>query len=396
VKANDDGTEEETFYGYNPHTDIETLTDRTGNTKATYGYTAYGKNDDARFTGVDKPDAADPTKEPYNPYRFNAKRWDQASSTYDMGFRDYSPGLNRFTTRDTYNGALADMNLGLNPFTMNRYAFAGGNPTTRVELDGHVADLGGGGGRGGDFDDLCASTGGTHPACDPTRASSSCSAHPVCSREGPVASGSTSGSRRSAAQPEISESVINQALDEAHQLLLEGGGVGFCAEGGYSFFVTGHSGSACLVKVGDEYGLVGFLGGDWGYLKGIGAHATAQMVYTSAGSLEDLRGPSACFTAAAGSGPAGSAGICISFSDESFKDVSSVSVVVGVGVGLGMPDTGVLPGPNGIAELQTGYTIATELPTVESAVEGSVNWLDETTGWSDFLEDIRSPFGFFH
>ncbi|URN11925.1 hypothetical protein LUW77_09355 [Streptomyces radiopugnans] len=54
-----------------------------------------------------------------------------------MGFRDYSPGLNRFTTRDMYNGALADMSLGTDPFTSNRYAFTGGNPISRIELDGH-------------------------------------------------------------------------------------------------------------------------------------------------------------------------------------------------------------------------------------------------------------------
>jgi hypothetical protein len=54
-----------------------------------------------------------------------------------MGFRDYDPGLNRFTTRDMYNGALADMGLGSDPYTGNRYAFTGGNPISRVELDGH-------------------------------------------------------------------------------------------------------------------------------------------------------------------------------------------------------------------------------------------------------------------
>ncbi|MET7671457.1 RHS repeat-associated core domain-containing protein, partial [Micromonospora luteifusca] len=112
----------------------------TGDTKATYGYTAYGKNDDTQFTGIDKPDTADPTKEPYNAYRFNAKRWDQSSGNYDMGFRDYSPGLNRFLSRDSYNGALADMNLGLSPFTGNRYAFGGGNPISAIEIDGHCWD----------------------------------------------------------------------------------------------------------------------------------------------------------------------------------------------------------------------------------------------------------------
>ncbi len=107
--------------------------------KATYGYTAYGSEDESEFTGIDKPDANDPTKETYNPYRYNAKRWDAQSGTYDMGFRDYNPGLNRFTTRDMYNGALADMNLGVDPYTGNRYAFTGGNPTSFVEFDGHFS-----------------------------------------------------------------------------------------------------------------------------------------------------------------------------------------------------------------------------------------------------------------
>ncbi|MFG2315253.1 golvesin C-terminal-like domain-containing protein [Streptomyces tendae] len=148
VTHNSDGTTEDGYYGYNNHTDVETLTDKNGDTKATYGYTAYGKDDESEFTGIDKPDTADPSEEAYNPYRFNSKRWDAQSGTYDMGFRDYSPGLNRFTSRDMYNGALADMGLGADPYTGNRYAFGGGNPTSFVELDGHMLaplDSGGGG-----------------------------------------------------------------------------------------------------------------------------------------------------------------------------------------------------------------------------------------------------------
>ena len=138
ITHNSDGTSTDGFYGYNSHTDVETVTDDSGQTKATYGYTAYGSNDTTEFTGIDKPDAQDPTKQPYNAYRFNAKRWDATSGTYDMGFRNYDPGLNTFTTRDMYNGALADMNLTTNPLTGNRYAFGGGNPTSNVELDGHM------------------------------------------------------------------------------------------------------------------------------------------------------------------------------------------------------------------------------------------------------------------
>nr|WP_281258737.1 RHS repeat-associated core domain-containing protein [Melghirimyces profundicolus] len=144
VKHNSDGTEEDAYYGYNPHTDVEVLTDENGNTRATYGYTAYGKQDEEEFTGVDKPDPQTPDQEPYNVYRFNAKRWDPTTGKIDMGFRDYDPGLNRFLTRDMYNGALADMNLTMDPWNMNRYAFAGGNPVTMVELDGHVIEVGDG------------------------------------------------------------------------------------------------------------------------------------------------------------------------------------------------------------------------------------------------------------
>nr|WP_246321626.1 RHS repeat-associated core domain-containing protein [Nocardioides panzhihuensis] len=95
----------------------------------------------AEFTGVDKPDATNPEQpedESFNAYRFNGKRWDVGSGTYDMGFRDYNPGLNTFTTRDMYNGALADLGLGSDPYTGNRYAYAAGNPISRVELDGHM------------------------------------------------------------------------------------------------------------------------------------------------------------------------------------------------------------------------------------------------------------------
>jgi RHS repeat-associated protein len=139
IKDEEDKDPETTQYTYHPHGDVEALTDKDGNTKTTYGYTAYGKNDPAQFTGADKPGAGgqEPTQ-PYNSYRFNGKRYDTTSGTYDMGFRTYDPGLNRFLTRDMYGGALADMSLTTDPYTGNRYAFAGGNPVSFVEIDGHL------------------------------------------------------------------------------------------------------------------------------------------------------------------------------------------------------------------------------------------------------------------
>jgi RHS repeat-associated protein len=133
----EDGEREQSYHGYNAHADVESLTDEDGNNSATYGYTAYGGDDTDSFTGVDKPDAGDPDAEPENVYRFNTARWDSASGNYDMGLRDYSPGENRFLSLDLYNGALSDLSLSMNPFTMNRYSFGGGNPISMVDLTGH-------------------------------------------------------------------------------------------------------------------------------------------------------------------------------------------------------------------------------------------------------------------
>ncbi|MEU5722817.1 DNRLRE domain-containing protein [Micromonospora sp. NPDC047738] len=138
IKHKDDGSREYSQFIYRPRGDVIGITKENGSTRATYGYTAYGKDDESQFTGVDKPGAAPEGEEPYNAFRFNASRWDAGSGTYDMGFRNYDPGLNRFLTRDTYGGAMADMGLAMDPFTGNRYAFAGGNPISFIELDGHL------------------------------------------------------------------------------------------------------------------------------------------------------------------------------------------------------------------------------------------------------------------
>ncbi|MGN9892070.1 golvesin C-terminal-like domain-containing protein [Micromonospora sp. L31] len=138
IKHKDDGSREYSQFIYRPRGDVVGITKEDGKTRATYGYTAYGKDDESQFTGVDKPGAQAEGEEPYNAFRFNASRWDAGSGTYDMGFRNYDPGLNRFLTRDSYGGAMADMGLATDPFTGNRYAFAGGNPVSFVELDGHL------------------------------------------------------------------------------------------------------------------------------------------------------------------------------------------------------------------------------------------------------------------
>ena len=144
IVHNTDGTETPSYYSYNPHTDVEAITGSGGNTKATYGYTAYGQDDTSQDTGLDKgagAGAADgKPADPYNVYRFNHDRIDGTTATYDMGFRNYDPGLNSFLTRDMYSGAFADTAMTTDPYTGNRYTFAGGNPLSNIELDGHQYD----------------------------------------------------------------------------------------------------------------------------------------------------------------------------------------------------------------------------------------------------------------
>ncbi|WP_162799151.1 RHS repeat protein [Nocardioides sp. 616] len=129
------------YYGNSPHGDVETLANGAGKVEATYRYQAYGAPDEVGTTGLDAK-TGDPVAdaEVVNPYQFNSKRLHAGTGKYDMGFRDFDPGLNRFLSRDSYNGALSDMALGFDPWNANRYAFAGGNPIGGVEIDGHYVD----------------------------------------------------------------------------------------------------------------------------------------------------------------------------------------------------------------------------------------------------------------
>ena len=153
-------TSKKSFYGTNPHGDVETLTDATGSTTSTYRYTAYGQPDKKGTTGDDVIwDDATKDADIVNPYRFNSARFDGAAGTYDMGFREYNPSLNRFLTRDMFNGALQDLSLGTDPWNANRYMFGGGNPISRIELNGHMnaTESSGGGGVIGYDLELCGS-----------------------------------------------------------------------------------------------------------------------------------------------------------------------------------------------------------------------------------------------
>lgn len=123
-------TDRTSYYTYNPHQDVEAVTGPTGATVATYGYTAYGAPDAELTTGIDKDSTG--IAFPHNTYRFNSARIAASTGNLDMGFRTYNPNINQFLSRDMYSGAGADAGLA-----GGRYGFAGGNPVSNIELDGH-------------------------------------------------------------------------------------------------------------------------------------------------------------------------------------------------------------------------------------------------------------------
>jgi RHS repeat-associated protein len=95
-----------------------------------YAYDPYGELENAR-------EVAGQAKE--NPFRFEGFYHHEAIKTYDMQARQYRPDIGRFLTQDRFESASGDFELQSDPLTQNRYAFAGGNPVSRVEWDGHQA-----------------------------------------------------------------------------------------------------------------------------------------------------------------------------------------------------------------------------------------------------------------
>jgi RHS repeat-associated protein len=148
-----DSTQTSYTYGNDVHGSVTQLLDENGGVKASYGYDAYGRQDskDGDTAGLTTGDTND--LKPFNPYRYAGKRLDSGTAgtgrdaqMLDMGARRYGLDTGRFLQRDMYADALGDLGLSLDPLTQNRYALAGGNPVSNIELDGHINTEDGGGG----------------------------------------------------------------------------------------------------------------------------------------------------------------------------------------------------------------------------------------------------------
>lgn len=103
-----------------------------------YAYDPYGELDRDPPVGSSDLDAGLSQDAQDNPFRFQGFYYDSGVKTYDMHARHYRPQTQRFLSRDLYASASGDQALQADPLTQNRYAFAGANPTTNIEFDGHA------------------------------------------------------------------------------------------------------------------------------------------------------------------------------------------------------------------------------------------------------------------
>lgn len=116
-----------------------------GQVKAFYEYDPYGETTFGD-KGDDQGDTPTTQIAQDNPIRFQGFVFDSTTRQYDMQARQYQPEIARFLTIDQFELGAGDQALQADPLTQHRYAFLAGNPTSRIEYDGHMIPLGSSGG----------------------------------------------------------------------------------------------------------------------------------------------------------------------------------------------------------------------------------------------------------
>jgi RHS repeat-associated protein len=241
-KDNTTGTASTYSYGSDVHGSVSQLLDDAGKVKASYGYTAYGGSDTPSSDTQSLTTGDTNGQAPLNPYRYTNKRMDSGtaassaptvatgSSGYDMGARRFGPDLGGFLQQDMFHGALGDLGLATDPLTQNRYALAGGNPISFMELDGHMAVADGGGG-------------------------GSASPNPSTSSGGSSTSASSGSSGSSGGDGGGLLGALGKAGDwiKEHKAEIVGTAVGFVA-GGACLAATGGAGSVGCAALGGAVG----------------------------------------------------------------------------------------------------------------------------------------------
>ena len=136
------GAATQRYYLTDAQGSVAALEDASGQIAANerYSYDPYGalKDDDVNPQTDPEDDLGARAKA--NPFRFQGFYYDSHTQSYDMQARAYRPEIGRFLSQDRFADAGADLELQTDPLTQNRYVFAGGNPVSIVEWDGHCAN----------------------------------------------------------------------------------------------------------------------------------------------------------------------------------------------------------------------------------------------------------------
>jgi RHS repeat-associated protein/fimbrial isopeptide formation D2 family protein len=123
---------------------IGTTTDSTGAVSCTARYNPFGEpagNTAAPVTSSCNTGSADSSVF----YRGNRK--DGATGAYQLGARTYDPSKAAFLTADAYRdgGSDANLSVGTDPLTANRYSYVNGDPVNFTDPSGHMVAPDGGG-----------------------------------------------------------------------------------------------------------------------------------------------------------------------------------------------------------------------------------------------------------
>ena len=111
------------YYHANHLGSVNVVTDDRGSVTARRDYKPYGD-------AIDWSGANGGPRELLMTY--NGQRYEEPTGLYQFGVRHYDPQLGRFMTADT------QVPDPMNPKTLNRYAYAGGNPIRYVDPSGHA------------------------------------------------------------------------------------------------------------------------------------------------------------------------------------------------------------------------------------------------------------------
>jgi len=106
------------YYGYDGHGSVRSLTDASGAVTDTYTYDAFG-------TLISR------TGTTPNEYLYAGERYDAETGMYHLRARYMDPSMGRFRTMDSYEGSVS------NPRSLGKYLYVNDNPVSFTDPSGH-------------------------------------------------------------------------------------------------------------------------------------------------------------------------------------------------------------------------------------------------------------------